>query len=147
MMKLKLCRRFNMPLAMLLVSAVAAGCSSESSVAASTGGITDAAESRGALVGRVMRGGGCAVERAGISCAPQPAAGVSLTITTTAGQRVDSVTTNSQGVFGIRLPPGRYRVEMNDLQGIEFSKDLPTTVMIDPGQEARLDVRIDTGIR
>ena len=45
------------------------------------------------------------------------------------------------------LPPGTYRVEVGPLTGIEFTKDLPATVTVTAGQETRLDVHIDTGLR
>jgi len=55
--------------------------------------------------------------------------------------------TDNQGAYSVRLPSGTYRVETAPLVGIEFTKDLPATVTIAAGQETRLDVTIDTGIR
>jgi hypothetical protein len=45
-----------------------------------------------------------------------------------------------------RLPPGRYDVLAGPLPVMQFTKDLPATVVIVPDQETRLDVRIDTGL-
>ncbi len=55
--------------------------------------------------------------------------------------------TDAEGAYRISLAPGTYRVTMGPLAGLEFTKDLPATVTITAGQEARLDIHIDTGMR
>jgi hypothetical protein len=58
-----------------------------------------------------------------------------------------SVVTGADGRYVAVLPPGSYRVAVTSLTGIEFTKDLPATVTVTAGQETRLDVYIDTGLR
>ena len=53
---------------------------------------------------------------------------------------------NADGTYRVELAPGTY-VVMISLVGIEFSKDLPATVPLDPDQTVTLDIGIDTGIR
>lgn len=48
--------------------------------------------------------------------------------------------------FSVQLNPGSYVIDINRI-GIDNSKDLPTTVHIQPGQTVVLDIDIDTGIR
>jgi hypothetical protein len=72
---------------------------------------------------------------------------VKLVIRTLAGQEIGSVVTSEQGVYSISLPPGAYRIEATHLTGIEFTKDLPASVVISEGRETRFDIHIDTGMR
>ena len=66
---------------------------------------------------------------------------------TPTGEEVNSVITDDQGRYSINLPPGNYVIDIASLDGIEFTKDLPATVAITEGQETRVDIHIDTGIR
>ena len=101
----------------------------------------------GKLTGKVMRAPTSPVGRIGVPSPSEPAANVKLVITTLAGQEFASVVTDEQGVFSISLPPDTYRVETTALSGMEFTKDLPATVVITEGRKTRLDIHIDTGIR
>ena len=80
-------------------------------------------------------------------CTPEPVSGVKLSIVSMIGQETFSVTTDSQGNYSSNLPSGAYRVEMAPRPGIEFTKDVPTTVAIVAEQQTRLDITLDTGIR
>jgi hypothetical protein len=75
-----------------------------------------------------------------------PAPGVTLLILTPAGQEVHTVVTDAEGAYSIRLPVGTYRIEMAPLSGLEFTKDLPTTITLMGGHATRLNITIDTGI-
>ncbi|MHB8068720.1 MAG: carboxypeptidase-like regulatory domain-containing protein [Desulfobaccales bacterium] len=101
----------------------------------------------GTLTGAVTLGPISPVQRQDIVPIPRPAAGVKLLILTPARQEVAAVTTDAAGQFRCDLPPGAYEVEMAPRKGKEFTKDLPATVTITPGQETRLDIRLDTGMR
>lgn len=101
----------------------------------------------GVLVGRVTRGpvaGGPA--RAGTPDAAA-AAGVEIRVTPRDGGSARMIRTDGSGVYRLRLPPGTYEVTLGPRPGMEFTKDLPATVVIAPGQETRIDIRIDTGMR
>jgi hypothetical protein len=62
-------------------------------------------------------------------------------------QEIATVLTDQAGQYRLNLPPGSYLIEMAAAKGRGFTKDLPATVTITQGQETRLDIRIDTGIR
>jgi len=57
------------------------------------------------------------------------------------------VVTNDQGQYRVNLPPDTYRVSAVSLPRGSSTKELPATVTVTEGQETRLDIRIDTGIR
>jgi len=63
------------------------------------------------------------------------------------GQEFTSVVTEADGGYHLRIPPGIYRIDIPPLTGGRFTKDVPTTVTITEGQQTRLDIRIDTGMR
>jgi hypothetical protein len=73
-----------------------------------------------------------------------PASGVSLRITRDGNDSM-IVTTNSQGEIHQSLGEGSYLVELVDRS--EHTKDLPRTLAIASGQETRIEVRLDSGLR
>jgi hypothetical protein len=103
--------------------------------------------SSGTLTGRVTRGPMSPVSGPGMP-APQdaPVAGTELNIVDSKGVVVATARSAGDGHYRVAVPPGQYRVE----RGASFSgvtKNLPSLVAISPGQETRLDVLVDTGIR
>jgi hypothetical protein len=73
-------------------------------------------------------------------------ANAELKILDSQGALVATARTDSDGLYRLTLPPGQYRVE----RGKTFrgaTKDLPVTVTVSDGQQTRLDITIDTGIR
>ena len=101
----------------------------------------------GTLTGRVTLGPVSPVQGPGIKPARLPASGVKLLIYGPARQEIAAVATDADGQFRVDLPLGDYLVEMAPEKGRRFTKDLPAKVTIIPGQETRLDIRLDTGIR
>jgi hypothetical protein len=101
----------------------------------------------GTLTGRVTRGPTFPVGGPGIPAPPDaPVAGTELNIVDSKGVVVATARTAGDGHYRVAVPPGQYRVE----RGASFSgvtKNLPSLVAISPGQETRLDVLVDTGIR
>ena len=76
-----------------------------------------------------------------------PAPGVKLLIYNPARQEIASVITDETGHYRLPLPPGPYLIELAPGQGRVFSKDLPARVTITRGQETRLNLHLDTGLR
>ena len=100
----------------------------------------------GTLSGKVTKGP-VSPAQTGDTASALSVPGVTLLIRTPTGQAVQSVGTDAKGAYSVSLPAGTYQIEMGPLTGIEFTKDLPTTITIREGQATRLDISIDTGIR
>jgi hypothetical protein len=101
----------------------------------------------GTLTGLVTRGPTSPVQGPGLPPATTPATGVKLVIYGPGRQEIATVLTDQTGHYRLNLPPGSYLIEMAPEKGRGFTKDLPATVTITRGQETRLNIRIDTGIR
>jgi len=101
----------------------------------------------GILAGTLTKGPLSPVERPGTPARPSGVADAQIDIVTTEGKLLTSVETDSSGTFSVNLPAGTYKVTMPSLYGAMFTKDLPATVTIAAGQQTRLDIRLDTGIR
>ena len=101
---------------------------------------------RGILQGTVSKGPLSPASPPGVSGnAPVPRARVD--IAKTDGKSSMSVETDTGGKFRVALAPGTYTITMPSLHGAMFSKDLPASVTIAPGQEQSLTIVLDTGIR
>jgi hypothetical protein len=101
----------------------------------------------GALVGRVTMGPMSPVGRSGDPGASTAVPGARIMISSVQGQEITSVVTEADGGYRLRIAPGSYRIDISPLAGGRFTKDVPATVTIAEGQQTRLDIRIDTGIR
>ena len=110
-------------------------------------GATPPAAGMGALSGSVIRWPMSPVQGPGLPPAAAPAAGVKLVVYGPGRQEIATVLTDQAGHYRLNLPPGSYLIEMAPVKGRGFTKDLPATVTITQGQETRLNIRIDTGIR
>jgi hypothetical protein len=62
-------------------------------------------------------------------------------------EHVSWVVTSKDGSFAIRVPAGTYRVTLETRPGMGVARGLPATVTIEAGQQRRLDIHLDTGIR
>jgi hypothetical protein len=101
----------------------------------------------GVLTGRVTRGPLSPVEGIPGGRRAEVVAGFRIVISGSDGRQVESVVTNDQGQYQVNLPSGTYRISAGALPRGSSTKDLPTTVTVRDGQETRLDIRVDTGIR
>ncbi len=81
----------------------------------------------------------------GGSLAPVGAAHVG--IAPVGGTRIWWVVTSVDGRFAIRVPPGTYQVTLEPYPGLGAAKGLPATVTVVAGQETRLDIHLDSGLR
>jgi hypothetical protein len=111
------------------------------------GDVKPRAQGLGTLTGYVTLWPASPVARPGSEPAPRPAPGVKLLVYGPAREEIAAVVTDGAGQFRVDLLPGIYQLEMGPRKGKEFIKDLPATVTITPGQETRLDLRLDTGMR
>ena len=110
--------------------------------------------STGVLIGRVTMPLPPAVDP-GNTRPPGPVPGGSLTpvamarvgITPAGGSHTWWVVTGVQGDFAIRLPAAVYRVTVEAPPGLGVARDLPATVTVTAGQQTRLEINLDTGIR
>jgi hypothetical protein len=103
-------------------------------------------EATGVLAGSVSRGPLTPHEPVGGRSRRAQVAGARIDIATADDTPVTSVETDSLGDFKLNLPPGTYRLTMPSLHGAR-PRNLPATVTITPGQEQRLDLYLDTGLR
>jgi hypothetical protein len=103
-----------------------------------------AAETGTGIRGKVMIGPQCPVERAGSPCPDKPFEGTVL-VSTESGRPVDSVESEPDGSFEIRLDPGTYVLTVAGLEGPTFAK--PITVTVQSGRMTAVAVLVDTGIR
>jgi hypothetical protein len=102
----------------------------------------------GTLTGNVSIGPLCPVEPCTLTHDRIVAAYAAhpISITTTGGTVVASVTADPETGYTVALRPGTYIVDIPH-QGIGGSRELPKTVTIRQGETVRLDISIDTGIR
>jgi len=110
-------------------------------------GVIGDVQPTGVFAGTVTKGPVFPVVRPGAPEPPSGVAGAQVDIATPEGKPIASVQTDSSGAFKVSLPTGTYRVTMPSLHGAMFTRDLPATVTIATGQEKRLDIHLDTGMR
>jgi len=117
-------------------------------VAVLTCGCLQPAEETGRLTGNVSVGPLCPVEPCTVSHDRLIAAYAArpITVTTSAGTLVATITANPETGYSVSLKPGTYVVDIQH-QGPGGSRDLPATVTLCRGETVRLDISIDTGIR
>ncbi len=102
----------------------------------------------GTLTGNISIGPLCPVEPCTVSHDRIVAAYAAhpISISTTGGTVVASVTADPETGYTIALKPGTYVVDIPH-PGIGGSRELPKTLTIRSGETVRLDISIDTGIR
>lgn len=144
-------RPVNIAVFVLLMSTCMTACSQDPSVigadrrsSLSPGASTKAS---GVLVGRVMQRIGSPVQSAASDAQALAVPGVRLRIVGADHHVVGSVVSDAQGDYRMDLPAGVYRVDVQSSPLRGFSKDLPRTVTIGWGEEVRLDVHWDIGLR
>jgi hypothetical protein len=106
----------------------------------------EAQSGMGELTGTVVLWPVTPAERPGMpSTAPAP--GVRIVVSGPDGREVRSMLTDAAGLYRTSLPPATYQVTIPQLPIPQHTKDLPAEVTITAGQERRLDIKIDTGLR
>jgi Carboxypeptidase regulatory-like domain len=76
-----------------------------------------------------------------------PVAAASVGIEPVGSSNIWWVVTSVDGSFAIAVPPGTYRVTLEARPGMGTPRNLPVTVTVKAGQQARLDIYLDTGLR
>ena len=101
-------------------------------------------EATGGIEGRVLAGPTCPVETEGSPCPPSPWEGT-VRATRADGSTIET-TSDTEGRYSLRLPPGTYVVT-----AVTETSSLPTAVpaevTVDEGPPQVLDLEVDTGIR
>jgi len=102
----------------------------------------------GALTGNISIGPLCPVEPCNLSHDRLVAvySAHPVTITTSGGTVIATVTADPETGYSVTLDPGTYVIDTPNT-GIGGSRELPATVTIRGGETVRLDITIDTGIR
>ena len=100
----------------------------------------------GVLAGQVSRWPLAPVQRPG-ERSTAPAVGVPVSVARLDGTPVQTVVSDRQGRFHLRLPAGAYRVSLPHLPAGSWVKDLPAQVTVQAGQTTRVGIRLYTGIR
>jgi hypothetical protein len=102
-------------------------------------------QAEGVLMGSVLKGPLTPHEPAH---APERSrvADARIDITTADHKPVTSVLSDAFGNFKVNLPPGKYQITMHAVHGAR-PRNMPVTVTIAAGEEKRLDIFLDTGLR
>lgn len=105
-------------------------------------------QNEGMLMGTVVAGPTCPVERAENHCPPKPVPNREVRIETTGGTLAATVTTDGQGHFTVALAPGSYVVRVTMTPGlIGMRQTQVPQVQIVAGQTVHVQIELDTGIR
>lgn len=103
---------------------------------------------QGTLVGDVVAGPTCPVERVGNPCPPRPVPNRQVRIESPTGDVVTTVTTDARGHFSVHLAPGHYVVRVAIIPGqVGLRQVTPGDVTIVAGQITSITIELDTGIR
>jgi hypothetical protein len=90
---------------------------------------------------------GCPVSRPDPVCADRPIPARLTVVDTRTGAVVATLTTGTDGVFRVALPPGTYELRPANLSGAALPRPIPVTVVVPAGRYVTQNVRFDTGIR
>lgn len=115
--------------------------------ATSTQGSGNSGAGQGTLNGVVMASPSCPVQTAESPCPPKPVPDRQITIETTSGKVVATVTTDKQGHFSVNLAPGIYVIRLvPDGSPLPAQRE-PTVVTITAGKTISIQIVLDSGIR
>ncbi len=79
------------------------------------------------------------------ACADRPVAGATVHVLDATGLEVATLETDAAGSFVVSLPPGRYRVQADAVEGV-MGTPSPVDITVGAGQ-APVELAYDTGIR
>ncbi len=99
------------------------------------------------VTGVTVVAGNCPVSRVDPACADRPVPARVTVVDAHSGATVANVTTGTDGVFRIPLPPGTYELRPGNPPGGALRRPEPVTVVVPAGRYVTTNVRFDTGIR
>ena len=105
----------------------------------------DRPDAKGVLLGSVSRGPLTPHEEAGARQG-NPVEGARIVVSTIDNKPVTTIVSDSSGNFKISLPPGKYRLTTEAVDGAR-PRNMPATVSLTAGKETRFDFFFDTGLR
>ena len=96
--------------------------------------------------GQTLIGPMCPVMQAGVSCPDQPYQ-AKLTVLSLDGRKVAKSSSDAEGKFEIKLPPGDYLLHAESPEGgaLPYAQDVEFTVY--PDEFSEITVNFDSGIR
>lgn len=99
------------------------------------------------VTGTVLAGPTCPVERIppDPGCADRPVSGAEIIFVDGAGNSVSRASSDADGRFSISLPPGRYTLNPQPVQGLLGTA--ATQVILISNANVEVTLRYDTGIR
>ncbi len=101
----------------------------------------------GFIQGRIVAGPTCPVVRPDHICPPRAVPGRTIYLKDAPGTKVlQTLTTDADGSFLIRIMPGDYRLEVAP-SGIQTDREGPHLVTVVSGQTTNVEILLDTGIR
>jgi hypothetical protein len=101
---------------------------------------------QGVIEGVVLSGPQCPVLIAGSPCPDEPVATEISVTDRSAGQVVGVARSGADGRFRILLPPGDYTLQAGSTTK-PFPRGIPFDVAVSDGDTAKVQLRVDTGIR
>jgi hypothetical protein len=131
---------FLVLLAALLLVASAACTPGGSPGAGSNGRVTTG------VIGIVLAGPTCPVERAGQSACVRPVEGATILALDSARHETGRATSDATGAYFLPLPPGAYEIVPQPVSGL-MGVAPASNITVTGGAPVRLDLRYDTGIR
>ncbi|MCU0504913.1 MAG: carboxypeptidase-like regulatory domain-containing protein [Chloroflexi bacterium] len=102
----------------------------------------------GTIVGRALAGPTCPVAKLppDPACADRPVGGAVVMVSGPDGATVATAVTGADGTFALTVTPGAYTLLPQPVEGL-MGVAPPTTVTVEAGATARVDLLYDTGIR
>ncbi|MDT4938951.1 MAG: hypothetical protein QOG80_2622 [Pseudonocardiales bacterium] len=96
------------------------------------------------VVGTVLSGPRCPVERVGSPCPPGPVSGAD--VAALSGGRIRAATkSDGRGGFRLTVPPGSYTITATNVGA--YRSTATQQVVVAPGQTVSISLLLDTGIR
>ncbi len=106
-----------------------------------------ASATRGTVMGVVVAGPACPVERVNQPCPPKPVPNREVLVETPGGVVVAQVVTDQNGKFAVTLSPGTYLLKVPTQANAFPIQRKPQTVTVAAGQTVQVQVMLDSGIR
>lgn len=101
-------------------------------------------QSTGALAGQVVARTTCGVQNPVATCTPAPVSGAVVTVRTTNGAVVATVTSDTYGQFRLTLTPGYYLAQARSGFATGATDSAPTSVTVESGQTTTVQLVVSS---